>query len=412
MFIFKKLFKKIKKSPKNSTQNLQSQPINIYQKMGDNATASGDMNYNNCTQKVDLKEYLIHRKLEFKQILLHDTEEKVKQYFALLKGRPINLFKENRDDLVIRPNSLLAPQQNFIISPETKIIDIFNSDEIGHKLLITGETGSGKTITIIELAEALINQAKQDEDKPIPVLFKLSHWKDSSMSFFEWLVTELDDKYKVPIQISDRLIAERQIIPLLDEFDEVNPKLFKSCFEKINKFLQIPIHFVICCRLKPYELSQNKLNLNGAICLQPLTEIQIKEYIQKIEKIEKKNYKAFLNYIKKNSIIKEISKNPLFLSLSLSNSAYRRILTIKFKSINSLEEGEKEQIKEKILDILYDSHIDNRMKSREGYRYKFNKTKIKKLAWLARKMEENYMTEFCVEKLQPNLLDNGQQIIY
>lgn len=211
MFIFKKLFKKIKKSPKNSTQNLQNQPINIYQKMGDNATASGDINYNNCTQKVDLKEYLIHRKLEFKQILLHDTEEKVKQYFALLKGRPINLFKENRDDLVIRPNSLLAPQQNFIISPETKIIDIFNSDEIGHKLLITGETGSGKTITIIELAEALINQAKQDEDKPIPVLFKLSHWKDSSMSFFEWLVTELDDKYKVPIYFGHQLIQEQKV---------------------------------------------------------------------------------------------------------------------------------------------------------------------------------------------------------
>ena len=55
---------------------------------------------------------------------------------------------------------------------------------LGHKLLITGELGSRKTITLIELAYFLIAQAKQDKDKAILVLFKLSRWKGSSMSFF------------------------------------------------------------------------------------------------------------------------------------------------------------------------------------------------------------------------------------
>ncbi|MDE5074828.1 MAG: hypothetical protein O4749_01715 [Trichodesmium sp. St5_bin2_1] len=100
-------------------------------------------------------------------------------------GRLINLLKKNRDDLVVGiQNYLFVLQREFIISPDSHIIDIFNSDEIGHKLLITGELGSRKTITLIELAYFLIAQAKQDKDKAILVLFKLSHWKGSSMSFF------------------------------------------------------------------------------------------------------------------------------------------------------------------------------------------------------------------------------------
>ena len=111
-------------------------------------------NPKNPRQGVNLAEYFIQRKLEYKEKLLRNTEEKVNQYFDMLRGgRLINLLKENRDDLVVGiQNYLFVPQREFIISPDSHIIDIFNSDEIGHKLLITGELGSRKTITLIELA--------------------------------------------------------------------------------------------------------------------------------------------------------------------------------------------------------------------------------------------------------------------
>ena len=82
---------------------------------------------------------------------------------------------------------------------------------LGHKLLITGDVGYRQTITLIELAYFLIAQAKQDKDKAILVLFKLSHWKGSNMSFLEWLVVELDDKYKVPIYFGHQLIQEQKV---------------------------------------------------------------------------------------------------------------------------------------------------------------------------------------------------------
>ena len=78
------------------------------------------------------------------------------------------------------------------------------------------------------------------------------------------------------------------------------------------------ISFVICCRLSSYEFGNYKLKLNGAICLQPLDEIQIKEYLKNIEN---KDYNNFIDYINNNKIIKEISQNPLFLNLCID--AYR-----------------------------------------------------------------------------------------
>ena len=58
-------------------------------------------------------EYFIQRKLECKEKLLRNTEEKVKQYFDMLRGgRLINLLKKNRDDLVVGiQNYLFVPQR-------------------------------------------------------------------------------------------------------------------------------------------------------------------------------------------------------------------------------------------------------------------------------------------------------------
>ncbi|BBD55211.1 hypothetical protein [Planktothrix agardhii] len=46
------------------------------------------------------------------------------------------------------------------------------------KFLILGKPGGGKTTTLLELAEALIERAEGDSDAPIPVILELSTWQE------------------------------------------------------------------------------------------------------------------------------------------------------------------------------------------------------------------------------------------
>jgi predicted NACHT family NTPase len=67
-----------------------------------------------------------------------------------------------------------------------------------HALLILGEPGSGKTITLLELARETILLAEKDSTQPIPVVFNLSSWAKRKLPVQVWLVEELTSKYQIP----------------------------------------------------------------------------------------------------------------------------------------------------------------------------------------------------------------------
>ncbi len=54
------------------------------------------------------------------------------------------------------------------------IADVF--EEVGSSMLILGESGSGKTTTMLRLARALIQRCLGDPTCPVPVVFHLSSW--------------------------------------------------------------------------------------------------------------------------------------------------------------------------------------------------------------------------------------------
>lgn len=101
------------------------------------------------------------------------------------------------------------------------IIDVFRRDDVAGKLLILGHPGAGKTTTMLELAAALIEQAKQDVEQPIPVLFNLSSWQDDKQPIADWLVQELKAKYGVSAALGKEWLATRKLSPLLDGLEAV-----------------------------------------------------------------------------------------------------------------------------------------------------------------------------------------------
>ncbi len=89
-------------------------------------------------------------------------------------------------------------------------------DRTGGKLVILGATGSGKTTTLLELARVLVSRAQKDASLPVPVLFELGSWKAESGAIADWLIAQLQFKYRISPAVGKKWLSEQKLLPLLD----------------------------------------------------------------------------------------------------------------------------------------------------------------------------------------------------
>jgi energy-coupling factor transporter ATP-binding protein EcfA2 len=192
--------------------------------------------------------------------------------------------------------SWLAPIQRILrrkdrvaveIPQSRKMIDVFV--EADQRLLILGRPGAGKTTLLLELAEQLLAAAQAPESNQIPVRLECSKWKDSKQSFAQWLIAQLKDEYKVPIQLSQRWLDNKQIIPLLDGLDELGLERQRQATLAIAAFIS-DYHYptlAVCCRQEEFDQVGEILNgLQGAVYLEPLKDQQICDYLRLVGRPE------------------------------------------------------------------------------------------------------------------------------
>jgi predicted NACHT family NTPase len=188
----------------------------------------------------------------------------------------IELGLEERLDAVVRPwglawerNDMRSPgelqeMRSQSLPPGTHLIDKFDELGAGRTLLILGEPGSGKTITLLELTKDLIERTELDLIQPIPVVFNLSSWsshkqtlaqQNSATYFVNWLVQELHTKYQVSKEIGQTWVKQQQLLLLLDGLDEVSAKQRQGCVDALNHFNQDygQTEIVVCSRIKDYN---------------------------------------------------------------------------------------------------------------------------------------------------------------
>lgn len=121
-------------------------------------------------------------------------------------------------------------------------------------LLILGEPGSGKTMTLLQLAESLLDTTVTDPTQPIPVVLNLSSWANKQEPLVDWLVEEMLLAYQLPRQTGRSLIASSSLIYLLDGLDEVAAAARDACVTAINELkAQQLAPMVVCCRVAEYE---------------------------------------------------------------------------------------------------------------------------------------------------------------
>ena len=301
---------------------------------------------------------------------------------------------------------------------ETKIIDIYDQDKIKGRFLILGAPGSGKTTTLLQLAQVLINRAQDDINQPIPVLLNLSSWKKDKQSIKDWIIDDMHQKYGVDEDDGEKWLEKAVIIPLLDGLDEIASARQGLCVEKINDFLEFSIWsspLVVCSRSEEYQLLSDKdqsrgqikkLNLNSAVILRPLTQKQIKNYLRPTE--EEQLWQSF----KENESLMELAKTPLLLN----------IIVTSWSDINLSELQKLSDSKQRLsclLNVYIQKMLKRKSKRKRAYEKKqprpeYNKTKtIWWLRWLAIQLNQENRTEFLIEDMQPCWLNSKKkELVY
>jgi len=276
----------------------------------------------------------------------------------------------------------------------TSMMDVF--DEMNGAMLILGEPGSGKTTMLLELARDCIERARQDDNQPIPVVFNLSSWNDKQ-SVDEWLVNELRTKYNVPKKVAEGWVANSELSLLFDGLDEVRQENRETCVKAINKFRQehgLTSPITVCSRIADYEALTTRLNLSGAVLLQPLTPGQIDVYFAQAGA----ELDGAHQMLKEDDALQELAKQPLV--LSVMTLAYKGKPYEKSESESS---GNVETRRRHLFDT-YIQEMFERVARTKNEMYPADKTR-KWLTWLARKMVAQEKSIFTLEELNAGWLD-------
>ncbi|UBF28534.1 NACHT domain-containing protein [Kovacikia minuta CCNUW1] len=344
------------------------------------------------------------------QLLLDEVKQEViaRLHQSLFDAVLIELQKQQLFHRVKRPwdaEIKIGARPSLPLPDDSDILEVFDHEEIQGRLLILGAPGAGKTTTQLDLAKALIERAERQPDYPIPVLFSLPSWRDDRQPMTEWLVAELKSKYGVQPRIGRKWLENRKLLPLLDGLDELEVNRQESCVQAINALIQggcRPQYLVVCSRAEEYTKYETCLQLNGAVCLQPLIASQIRDYLSAIR------HPDLWQIIVDDSNLLELSRIPLLLSVVILT--YKDIDPETWKQFNSPQE---------LLHYLLDAYVQ-RMLARSVSRdlYGRQKTPTPKqirhwLIWLSQQLQRDAQVEFLIEEMQPFiLLPSNERKIY
>ncbi|WP_254563549.1 NACHT domain-containing NTPase [Oscillatoria sp. HE19RPO] len=330
---------------------------------------------------------------------------KVKNYWikGVLEGSlsnraPIELELEERFDAV--QLDWQTPEQPRRSLPKgTKAINQFDKMGKGCTMLILGEPGSGKTTTLLEMAEKLIQRAEQNTELPIPVVFNLSSWAATKkQSLTEWLLEELKTRYQIPQKIRENWLKNQDLLLLLDGLDEVAKERRNDCVLAINDFKNSygTTEIIVCSRFKDYKFLSTRLQFQGAIFIKDLTPEQISDYFDQVGEQLQGVKEVWVN----DEVLQELTKTPLMLS----------IIAITYEGISATELPQMPL--EKRRDHLFNQYIQKMLNRRQQNQPYSNQKTLHWLNWLSKNMSTKSQTVFLIEGMQPSWLSEKEKKIY
>jgi len=316
----------------------------------------------------------------------------------------LDLDKQSQTDAINHPWEAVLElpfEGNQVVSAAKRIADVF--DDVDRSLLILGQPGSGKTTSLLELVQALVARVENDPDGTVPVVLNLSSWTNLDNSLPKWIENELSVKYQIPRRFGGNWLEEQRLLLMLDGLDEVNPDHQESCVNAINEFVEtngVP-GIVVCSRLQDYSALSTKLKLNGAVCLQPLTNEQIFANISE----GGPNTATLKTVLEKHEVMLNLAQSPLMLN----------IMTRAYQDMSAEElTGREFDTAEGCQQHLFETYVDRMLQRKGKSAQPFSQEQTSStLTWLAQRMAEHNKSMLLMEDIQPSWLSGiAQHAVY
>jgi HEAT repeat protein/MFS family permease len=296
------------------------------------------------------------------------------------------------------------------------------------RMLLLGEPGSGKSTSLLFLAQKLLAEARSDANSPVPLLVNLSqfHFEPPRSSwlgrpggrpngptetrdrqFENWLIRTLAERAGVTRDVAKRWMTAGQIAFFLDGLDEVHESYRAKLASHFNEAF-LPEHpdaaVVVCCRVNEYlplqDSESTRARLRGGVVLQPLSPAQVDGYLQAAKAT------GLREALPGDAALWEMAQTPLILSMmtlaygGLDASNIPRGLPLAGRRHQLMDAYvakmlQRKERRDKYSDRPFDD--DSKLKFPEG-EYRYDPTRAKRyLGWLAVRLSARMQNAFSPE---------------
>lgn len=272
------------------------------------------------------------------------------------------------------------------------IVEVF--DRTLGVLLLLGPPGAGKTTLLLELTHELIVRSQANQDLPVPVIFSLKSWASKKQSLTEWMADELVSSYFLSEKDALAWVSSGQILPLLEDLDQVAEGLRAHCVAAINEYRKEQaglVDMVVCSRSEHYSLLARRLEVNAVVTLQPLTPERVIQYLA----AQGAELSAALAAFRTDRTLRELVTTPFMLRVMIT--AYRGLPRGAIQGSGKLERRRQDLLRAYVHRTLKDGSSNDAPFSDENT--------VQWLAWLAHQMSRHSQSIFFLDRLQADLLE-------
>ncbi|GHP00473.1 hypothetical protein KSF_105200 [Reticulibacter mediterranei] len=238
---------------------------------------------------------------------------------------------------------------------------------------------------LLDLAMHLLERAERDPTHPIPMILHLSSW-GNKQPFASWLEAQMSLIYGLPAHLSQALLADQQVLFLLDGLDEVEARRRTACIETIAAYRQA--HFVplvVCSRREEYLAQVARFPFPGVVTLQALPFQRVIDYLEELGE----SMQAVRTALQTDVALQTLLTTPLMLSVLVhvyTNAAADELFTAPSR------------------DQLFEHYLQ-RMLQVLGKQSPFSpQPAVQWLRWLALCMRKEHLAEIYLEWLQRSWL--------